>query len=98
MNRTGLVVVLQNHHPIRDEGTNQVVCWCLWKPRTRLYGFAEWDAVWEHVADEIILFSTAGSDEVSSAQDAEIVESLRRQSEFYALNPRVDALPYDDER
>lgn len=58
MNRAGAVAVtvevLRDHHPVRDESTEQVVCWCLWKPEEKLWGFEEWDVVWEHVALEIV--------------------------------------------
>jgi len=45
-----LTDLLSEHHALRDSGTEQVVCWCLWKPETRLYGMTEWDAVRAHVA------------------------------------------------
>lgn len=50
-----LTDVLAEHYPLRDGGkAGKVVCWCLWEPEERLYGFAEWDIVREHVADEIM--------------------------------------------
>lgn len=59
---------------------------------TVVLGLAWWLAVQAEGRDEWL----TGAEPVN--HDAAIVEHLKRQSEFYAANPRVDAQPeWDDQ-